>query len=174
MPHPAPEGLLPFGDLVATHGIRGWLKLKPYNPRSTLLSCGREILLRKEGTEITHQVISSRPHKRLTLVRLEGINEINAAQPLVGSLVLVSKESLDPPSAGEYYYFQVVGFDVFDTGGHWIGRVREVWLKEGGDLYVVQGLSKEHLIPAVPEVIERVDLNSGKIIITPPAGLLEL
>jgi len=52
--------------------------------------------------------------------------------------------------------------------------VTRIWAKEGGDLYVVTGAEKEYLIPAVSEIIERVDLSRGQIIINPPAGLLEL
>ena len=42
------------------------------------------------------------------------------------------------------------------------------------DLYVVQGATKEHLIPAVKDIIEKVDFASGKMIINPPEGLLDL
>ncbi|MGH7830973.1 MAG: hypothetical protein ACREP8_12425, partial [Candidatus Binatia bacterium] len=36
------ERLVPLGELVTTHGIKGWLKLKPYNPQTTLLASPRE------------------------------------------------------------------------------------------------------------------------------------
>jgi 16S rRNA processing protein RimM len=44
----------------------------------------------------------------------------------------------------------------------------------GGDLLVVQGTDKEHLIPANREIVEKVDFTSGKLIINPPDGLLDL
>ncbi|MFQ5902266.1 MAG: ribosome maturation factor RimM, partial [Candidatus Binatia bacterium] len=83
-------------------------------------------------------------------------------------------EALQPLRPGEYYYYQVIGFDVFDIQGGWVGIITGIWPKKGGDLYVVTGTSKEYLIPAVKEVIEKIDLPGGKMIINPPAGLLDL
>jgi ribosomal 30S subunit maturation factor RimM len=39
---------------------------------------------------------------------------------------------------------------------------------------VVRGEAKEHLIPAVKEIIEEVDFTAGKMVINPPPGLLDL
>jgi ribosomal 30S subunit maturation factor RimM len=41
-------------------------------------------------------------------------------------------------------------------------------------LYVVAGADKEHLIPAVKEIIAEVDLSAGRVIVDLPAGLLDL
>jgi 16S rRNA processing protein RimM len=68
----------------------------------------------------------------------------------------------------------VIGLEVFDTQGERIGIVTRTWPTPGGELYVVNGGSKEYLIPAVKEIIEKVDLASGKMIINPPEGLLDL
>jgi 16S rRNA processing protein RimM len=68
----------------------------------------------------------------------------------------------------------VVGFDVLDTHGEWIGKVTRIWFKQGGDLYVVAGASREYLIPAVQEVIEKIDIRARKMTINPPEGLLEV
>jgi ribosomal 30S subunit maturation factor RimM len=43
-----------------------------------------------------------------------------------------------------------------------------------GDLYVVQGEVKEHLIPVTKEIVEKIDFAAGRMIINPPSGLLEL
>ena len=53
-------------------------------------------------------------------------------------------------------------------------RVRPYLQGDGGDLYVVQGAEKEHLIPAVKEIVAKVDFDEKKVIIDPPAGLLDL
>jgi 16S rRNA processing protein RimM len=52
--------------------------------------------------------------------------------------------------------------------------VTRIWSTAGGELYVVQGPEREHLIPAVKEIIERVDLEAGKMVIDAPPGLLDL
>ena len=66
------------------------------------------------------------------------------------------------------------GFDVFDSLDRWLGKVAHIWAKAGGDLYVVRGANKEYLIPAVAEIVDKVDLIQRKIVIDPPPGLLDL
>lgn len=108
------------------------------------------------------------------MIKLDGLDSIDAAHSWLGAIVSVDERDLQPLSAGEYYYHQVLGFDVYDTSGHWIGKVRRLWSNPGCDLYVVAGAAKEYLIPAVKEIIERVDLAENKMVINPPAGLLDL
>ena len=168
------EPLVPLGEIVTTHGIAGWLKLKLYNPQSTLLSSLREIFLETGGARSPHFLIDARPHKGHLLIKLRGIDGINDAQKWVPSILSVAAESLQPLKPGEYYHYQVVGLEVYDTAGTLIGTITRIWSKEGGDLYVVKGNDKEYLIPATKEVIEKVDFSAGKMIIRPPEGLLDL
>lgn len=166
--------LVPLGNIVGTHGLEGWLKLKPYNPGTSLLSPSKEIFLEKNGVCSSHLLRTSKPHGTLILVKLEGCDGISQAKEWVGSTLSVSEETLEPLKPGEYYHYQVLGFEVFDTEGAMIGKITRVWSKGGGDLLVVSGASKEYLIPAVKEVIEKIDFTEGKMIINPPPGLLDL
>ena len=169
-----PERLVPLGELVSTHGLEGWLKLKPYNPQSTLLYSAKEVVLERNGIRSQHYLERSKVHQQNALVKLRGTEEINHAEKLIGSVLSVGEDALQPLEPGEFYYYQVVGFDVLDTHGEWIGKVARIWFKQGGDLYVVAGASREYLIPAVQEVIEKIDIRARKITINPPAGLLEV
>jgi len=169
-----PEQLVPLGELVSTHGLDGWLKLNPYNPQSTLLYSTKEVLLEKDGIRSLHYLKRSRVHQKNALVKLQGIDEINHAKKLIGSVLYVGETALQPLEPGEFYYYQVVGFNVLDTHGEWIGKITRIWFKQGGDLYVVAGISREHLIPAVQEVIEKIDIRARKMTINPPEGLLEV
>ena len=168
------ERLVPLGEIVTTHGINGWLKLKPYNPRTNLLNSTLEIWLEKDEARSLHQIEASQPYKGQFLLKLSSIDQIDAAAKWVGSILYVAEQSLDSLSAGEYYHYQVIGLEVFDTEGGRIGVVARTWSTPGGEIYIVAGASKEYLIPAVKEIIEKVDLAAGKIIINPPAGLLDL
>lgn len=169
-----PGLLVPLGELVTTHGREGWLKLKPYNPQTTSLSCARAVFLEKGGSCASHFLQESKAFKGLFLVKFQGIDGIDEAKPWVGSVLSIAQETLPPPGPGEYYYYQVLGLDVFNTQGEWIGKITRIWFKEGGHLYVVSGPTREHLIPAVKEVIEKIDLAAGQMIINPPPGLLDL
>jgi len=74
----------------------------------------------------------------------------------------------------QYYHYQVMGFEVFTISGKRVGVVQSTMATAAGELYVVQSGRKEHLIPAVKEIIDKIDFASRTITINPPAGLLEL
>ena len=168
------ERLVPVGEIVTTHGIAGWLKLKPYNPHTALLEPSLSIWLEKDGRRSMHEIEASRPHRNQFLLKLSRLDRIEAAAQWVGSVLSVAEQALASLSSGEYYHYQVIGLEVFDTAGRRIGIVARTWSTPGGELYVVEGTAKEHLIPAVREIIDKVDFAAGKIIINPPEGLLDL
>ena len=168
------ERLVPLGEIVTTHGIIGWLKLKPYNPQTTVLSTAREIWLEKNGQRSRREIESSRPYKDQFLIKLSAIDRIDQAEPWVGSILYLAEGDLDSLPAGQYYHYQVIGLEVFDIKGERIGVIARTWSTPGGELYVVKGALKEHLIPAVREIIEKVDFAARKMVINPPKGLLDL
>jgi 16S rRNA processing protein RimM len=166
--------LIALGEIVATHGIEGWLKLNPYNPDSPTLLSTQVIFLEKNGGRSPHRLQAVKPHKNQLLVRLEGVDGINQAEKWIGSIVSVAEMDLPALGADEYYYYQVVGLEVFDTQGNRVGKITRFMSTLGGDLYVVEGEGKEHWIPATKEIVEKIDLTAGRVTINPPEGLLEL
>jgi len=165
---------VPLGEIVATHGLGGWLKLHPFNPNSATLVAGIEVSLEKAGRQSAHELESSNRQRRQFLIKLRDINHVDAARTFVGSTLLVADSALEALEAGQYYQYQVVGFAVFNLSGRAVGTITAILSTAGGELYVVQGPDKEHLVPAVKEIVEKVDFDERKIIIDPPDGLLDL
>ena len=168
------ERLVAIGEVVTTHGLEGWLKLNPFNPETTVLYSTQAIFLEKDGHCSSYAVEASKRHQSQFLVKLRDVNAIDAAEKWVGAVLYVDEAALGPLKPGEYYHYTAIGFDVFDLEGNRVGVITGICSTPGGELYVVQGPTKEHLIPAVKEIIEKVDFTSGKIIINPPDGLLDL
>lgn len=148
--------------------------MNPYNPETTVFSAAREVFLEQQGKRSAHELESSKPHHRQFLIKLSGINGIEEARKWVGFDLCVAENALQRLQPGEYYHYQAIGLEVLDLNGERIGVITHTWSTPGGELYVVQGVEKEHLIPAVKEIVERVDLAAGKMIINPPPGLLDL
>lgn len=168
------ERLLPLGKIVATHGLEGWLRLNPFNPETSALAPGRQLILDREGQRSVFELESSKRHRRQILVKLRGIDGIDDAEPWVGSTLAIDPETLAPLEPGQYYHYQVVGLEVYDLRGERIGVITRTWSTPGGEIYFVQGTTKEHLIPAVKQIIEKIDFTAGRVIINPPEGLLDL
>lgn len=168
------EPLVPLGKIVTTHGLNGWLQLHAFNPATNALSPGVDVLLQHGERQSVHQVEASSPHKKRFLIKLRGINSIEDAAPHIGSTLAVGEAALETLEPHQYYHYQIIGFDVFRLNGDHVGTISSTMATPGGELYVVQGSDKEHLIPAVKEIVERVDFDARKIIINPPEGLLDL
>ena len=168
------EPLVPLAEVTTTHGLDGWVKLKLFNPETALFSTLDRVYLEKDGTRIEREIESSKPYKRQLLIKFRGITGIDKAQRLVGWTVSAPEASLPKLAPGEYYNYQAVGLEVFDMDGNRIGVVTRTWSTGGGELYVVQGPEREHLIPAVKDIIEKIDFAAGTMIINPPEGLLDL
>lgn len=169
-----PEPLVPLAEIATTHGLDGWLKLKLFNPETTLFSTLDRIFLEKDGTRVEREIEFSKPHRGQLLVKLREIAGIDEAKKWIGWTVSAPEANLPALAPGEYYNYQAVGLEVFDLNGNRIGTVARTWSTAGGELYVVQGLEREHLIPAVKDIIEKIDFAAGKMIINPPEGLLDL
>ena len=168
------EPLVPLGEFVASHGLDGWLRLNPFNPTSDTLSPGLEVCLEKSGVRAFHEIELCKPHKKQFLIKLRGVHHIDGARQHIGATLLVADTALAALEPGQYYQYQVIGFQVVDTHGRVIGTLVSTLSTGGGALYVVQGPTKEHLIPAVKEIVEKVDFEEMKMVINPPDGLLEL
>jgi len=171
---PMDEPLVPLGEIVATHGLLGWLKLNPFNPETTALKPEAEVFIAEAEKQTALVLEASSPHKRQLLIKLRQVDSIDAAARYVGTTLSVPESALEVLAPGEYYHYQIIGFEVFTTGGERVGIVESTMATAGGELYLVQGGNKEHLIPAVKEIIDKIDFANRTITIDPPAGLLDL
>ncbi len=163
-----------LGDIVATHGVAGWLRLRLFNPQGRTLYSSTEAELARGETRLTFRVDQAKPHGGVALLKLRGIDDMDAARELVGCRLSVRQDTLAPLSSSEYYHDEVVGFEVVDAEGERLGTVTRIWPRQGGDLLVVAGPGKEHLIPAIKEFIRQIDIVKRTITIDAPDGLLEL
>jgi 16S rRNA processing protein RimM len=166
--------LIPIGEIVATHGLDGWLKLNSFNPDTRACENAGEFFLTRDGDRWTQELEASRPHNRQLLLKFRGIDSIEAAATLIGATLCVVEESLPALNPGEYYHYQAIGLEVFDLAGKRLGVVARTWSAGGGEIYIVAGESKEYLIPAVKDIIAKIDFDAGRMIIDPPEGLLDL
>jgi len=103
----------------------------------------------------------------------ERIENVQDAEALVGLEVGVPEDELASLEEGEYYYHQLVGLQVVDERGTFLGRVVGVMETKGHDLYAVDtGTGREFFLPAVDEIIRTIDVSRGIMVVDPPEGLM--
>lgn len=126
------------------------------------------------GTDRVLTVESARPHAGALLVRFAGVSDRAAAQALRGVLLTIEVTDLpelDDPD--EYYDHQLEGLVAVGPNGAVLGTVREVVHAPASELLVVATAGGEVLVPFVRAIVVEVDLAGGRLVLDPPAGLLD-
>ena len=122
-------------------------------------------------------VAAARWHSGRLLVSFEGCVDRDAAETLRGTLLHIDSADLDPlGDPEEFYDHDLIGLQVVTVAGEAVGTVADV-LHHGQDLLVVDGAGArsgaEIMIPFVSALVPEVNLADGKLLIDPPAGLLD-
>lgn len=164
------EGLVPIARITGVHGIKGEVKAAPYGGLDGL-KWGAVFLTGKGKTQ-ERRVVRARLHKGNYILVLEGCSDRNTAETLVGFEVFVRKEDLPEIAEDEYYYFDLIGMDAYAEDGLYIGRVENVISTGGNDVLETYGPRGEVLIPAIEDVIIKVEAENRKIIVRLMEGLL--
>ena len=148
--------MIEVGTLVAPHGVRGDLRIKPLIERPEILRKLSEIYI--EGAP--RKLLSAKPHKNIYILRLEGCDDRNAAEALIGKKVFLPEGDFPRLPQGEYYYFELLGLTVIEENGQIVGTLSEIIETGANDVYTVKANDgKEILIPAIPDCIKNVDLE---------------
>lgn len=183
----APGRLVELGEIVGTHGVAGLLRLHPYADCHAALAAAPTIFLiprrrpERPGSEQRPasetprpmRLTSVRPHGRVMLLEFPGIDSIERAQPLVGTMVAVEEHTLPATAPGEVYAYRLTGLDVVTSDGRPLGRVAETFATGSSEVLVVRDGDAEHLIPMIADVVRTVDVDGGRIVIDPLPGLLD-
>ena len=170
------DDLVLVGRVVGAHGIRGSLKVRSYAESLSIFEAGEGIRLAlPDGSVRTMIVQWMQPHGRGILMTVEAVTDRNQAESLIGSEIFVDKACLPVLAEDTYYWFDLVGLNVFNTTGSLLGRLDEVIPTPGHDIYVVKGEQngkpREMLIPATGDVVLKVDLEGKTMIVDPPEWL---
>ncbi len=140
---------------------------------------GRELRLgdaegRADVDVATLTVVKARAFKGGLIVRFAAIEDRRAAEALRGRTLLIQAGDARPLEADEYFLHDLVGLEVFAADGERVGRVVEVYEGGPGHFLGVDDGEREHVIPFTRQIVRRVDLEAGRIVIEVIAGLLEL
>jgi 16S rRNA processing protein RimM len=166
--------LLILGVVIGTHGLRGDLKVRGYDKDVCLLPQVRQLVFLREG-ETVRVCASGKAdwHKGNVVLHLAGIDDVNAAQLLVGCEVAVRREDIPVLPAGDYYWHQLKGLTASDRRLGVIGRIEDIFTTAAHDIYVIVGSYGEVLVPAVNVFLVEVDLQKRCVLFDLPEGLIQ-
>ena len=141
------------GEIVTTHGVRGEVKVLTWLDSPEMLCefkrcriCGSE-----------YKMESCRVQKTCNLVKLSGVDTMEAAQTMRGKILELYREDIDDDVI---FAAELLGVEVF-CDEKWIGNITDVLDYPGNQVYVVG--ESEYMIPAVKEFILSTDLEKNRM-----------
>ena len=120
------------------------------------------------GTHAPYRLVEGRIQGRGVVARLEGVTDRDAAALLRGALIEVRRSELPPPGKREYYRGDLIGFAVRSLEGVELGKLDHFVEGAASAMMVVVG-TDEYWIPAVPQYLRKVDLESRSLSVDWPA-----
>jgi 16S rRNA processing protein RimM len=167
------------GRIRRAHGIRGELVTEALtDDPETVFAVGRRLIAGTVSGEVEPDdapltVRHATPFKRGWIVRFDEITDRTTAEQWRDRYLLLESESLVPRAPDEVYYHELVGLRLERADGVVVGLVDAWYDMPTGLLLDVRTDQGSILVPYRPEVIVRVDVAGGAIVIDPPPGLLD-
>ncbi len=167
------KDIVRIGKIVGVHGVKGNCKLLSYAESLSVFQPGSVIFVATpSGPKKTCEINWAKPHSKVDLLSLKGVNTRQQAEALVGSELFLEKAQLPELDEGAYYWFDLIGMDVLTTDEKYLGRLESIIQTGGNDVYVVKHDDAEILIPALESVVQKIDLKNKRMQVVLPEGLV--
>ena len=165
------EELLETGKIVAIHALKGEVRVQPWCDSPEFLAEFEELYLDGEWVEIEN----ARVQKTMVIMKIAGVDTPEAAQKLVGKILYLSRDQVELEE-GTYFITDLIGMQVIDADDptHVYGVLTEVSNTGANDIYHVKFPDgKTRYVPAIPQVIDAVDVEGKVMTIRPLEGLFD-
>ena len=158
--------------IAGAHGVRGAVRIKSFTAEPK--DVGRYGPVADEGGRREFKLRVVGTAKGVVLAKLSGIADRDQAEALRGMRLYLPREALPLPEEEEYYHADLIGLEALLGDGTGIGTVQAVHDFGAGDCLEIARPGRQPLmVPFTRAVVPVVDIEGGRIVLDPPAGLVE-
>lgn len=157
-----------LGHIIGVHGIRGAVLVRSYTADPEGIADYGP--LENEAGNARFQIAVEGGTAKGLICRVEGVSDRTQAEKLKGVALYVDRGQLPPADEGEYYHADLIGLRVVTETGAPLGTVVSVPNYGAGDILEVRpdGATRTVLYPMIEDVVLRVDVAGGMIVLSPP------
>ena len=160
------------GQILGAHGVRGLVKLASFTEDPEAIAHYGK--LTDEAGVRTFPIELVGANKGHWIARIDGISDRDAVQALSGTRLFVDRGALPPADEDEFYHADLIGLRAELQDGTLLGTVAAMHNFGAGDIIELSLPSgKRPLLPFDRETVPEVDPKAGRIVVDPPAGLLD-
>ena len=154
------EPEITIGTIVSPFGIKGEVKIRIETDFPERFESLTVVWLKSLSGEAKKVDIENvRFHQKMVLIKFEGYDDRNAAETLRGMELQILKSQLHKLNANQFYLHDIIGLDVYNIEGEYLGAISEIISGQANDVYVTSKV----MIPALKEVVTNVDLVGRKM-----------
>ena len=153
-----------IGKINGFFGLQGWVKVFSYtNPRTNILNYS-PWSIKVDGNFQSIDITSGREQSKTIVAHIKGIDNREDSQKFIGQDIYINKEQLPELTQGEYYWHELIGFDVINKDEERLGTVDYFVETGANDVLVVKG-KKEYWIPYIEPFLVSIDSKNNKILV---------
>ncbi len=162
-----------IGQIVNHFGIKGMVKVNPFTDDISQFETLGTILVEKNGTLKEMQIEEVKYSKNQVLLKLKGITTVEEAENYRGAYLKIKRQKAKKLPKDTYFIADLIGLPVYTQEGILLGRVDDIYNSGASDIYVVKDeAGKQILLPAIQDIIKKIDLEEEKIIVHVLKGLI--
>ncbi|MEL6464634.1 MAG: ribosome maturation factor RimM [Pseudomonadota bacterium] len=165
------KDLICVGAISGAYGVRGEVRVKSFCAVPEDIEAYSPLTSEDGKRSFTLAIL--RPVKNGFVARIAEVATKEDADALKGTPLFAHREQLPHLPDDEFYYTDLVGLEVYDTGGILIGLVKSVQNHGASDLLEIHapGSSTTVLLPFTKAAVPTIDLSAGRIVANPPEGV---
>lgn len=167
------ENFLEIGQIVNSYGLKGQMKIVPFTDDITRYNELKTIYIEVKKQLKEYKIEQIKYHKNNVLIKLEGIDDINDTEQFKNCFVKIDRKNAVKLPEDTYFIVDLIGTEVFTEENVLLGKIVDVFPTGSNDVYVVKDeLGKQILLPAISQVIKKVDISNKKMIVNLIKGLV--
>lgn len=160
-----------IGQIVNIHGVKGEVKVYPYTDDLLNLTKLKVVYFDEELTKKIN-ISGTKTVKDMLVLKLDGIDTIDEANSLRKRDIYIPKSNLKKLDNDTYYIEDLIGLDVVDINGDTLGTLNYVFNTGANDVYEVKTKNGNIYLPAIKQVVKKIDMKDKKIYVEIMEGLI--
>lgn len=167
------EEFIEIGQIVNTFGVKGELKINPFTDDITRFDDLDSIYVLNKNSKVEYKIEQVKYHKNIVIIKLKNIDTIEQAEILKGCYININKKDAIKLEEDTYFISDLIGAKVYTDSDELLGVIDDIYNTGSNDIYVVKNENgKQTLIPAISDVVKKVDVSNKKIIVHIIEGLI--
>lgn len=159
-----------IGEITKPHGVRGEMRVKPHTDEPERFTWLEQVYVGEANPRLM-AVEKARLHQGVILLKLTAVNDRTAADALRGEWLMVPEAEALPLEDDEYFLFQLEGLAVSTVEGEALGTITRVIETGANNVFVVEGEQGELLLPDIADVVQEIDFENGRMVVSLLPGL---